>query len=163
MTLPYGASNGDMARMANFGQWGGYYPSYNLVLNPGANKTPEFTGTWVDFLHDKGIWESWRYFDIVVSSRLPITITRVRFNVEARPFAQEIGGKATCTIPAGQTSCEAPESFVMAPGTMGFNRTLYYVRSVSNPILRSDQWITTRWNNKQLPVIGSMTYDETNS
>ncbi|EIR0277885.1 DUF4165 domain-containing protein [Salmonella enterica] len=162
MTLPYGANNADMARMANFGQWGGYYPSYNLVLNPAANKTPAFTGTWVDFLNDKGVWVSWRDFDSVVSSRLPITITRLRFNVEARPFAQEIGGKATCTIPAGQTSCEAPESFVMAPGTMGFNRILYYVRSVTNPILRSEQWIMTRWNNKQLPVIGSMTYDATN-
>ncbi|MCV5713430.1 hypothetical protein OFN39_29750, partial [Escherichia coli] len=32
MTLPYGSINGDMARMANFGQWGGYYPSYSLVL-----------------------------------------------------------------------------------------------------------------------------------
>jgi hypothetical protein len=93
---------------------------------------------------------------------LPITITRLRFNVEARPFVQEIGGKATCTIPAGQTSCEAPESFVMAPGTMGFNRILYFVRSVSNPILRSEQWIMTRWNNMQVPVIGSMTYDTVN-
>ncbi len=34
MTLPYGSINGDMARMANFGQWGGYYPSYSLVLKP---------------------------------------------------------------------------------------------------------------------------------
>ncbi|MCP5904618.1 hypothetical protein NL378_28025, partial [Klebsiella pneumoniae] len=49
MTLPYGSINGDMARMANFGQWGGYYPSYSLVLNPSANQTPAFAGTWVDF------------------------------------------------------------------------------------------------------------------
>ncbi len=45
MTLPYGSINGDMARMANFGQWGGYYPSYSLVLNPSANQTPAFAGT----------------------------------------------------------------------------------------------------------------------
>ncbi|RRD46546.1 hypothetical protein EIA08_34530, partial [Escherichia coli] len=85
-----------------------------------------------------------------------------RFNVEARPFAQEIGGKATCTIPAGKTSCEAPETFDMALGTQGYNRILYFVRSISNPILRSEQWIMTRWNNKQLPVINSISYDETN-
>lgn len=53
----------------------------------------------------------------MASSRLPIKISRLRFNVEARPFAQEIGGKATCTIPAGKTSCEAPETFDMALGT----------------------------------------------
>ncbi|MGV7963849.1 Ig-like domain-containing protein [Photorhabdus tasmaniensis] len=162
MTLPYGANNGDMARMANFGQWGGYYPSYSLVLNPVANKTPMFTGTYVDFLNDKGVWTTWKDFESVSSSRLPITITRLRFNVESRPFDQEIGGKATYTIPAGQTSCEAPESFVMAPGILGYNRILYYVRSVSNPILRTKQWIMTRWNNKQLPVISSISYDETN-
>ncbi|EFC4473983.1 DUF4165 domain-containing protein [Escherichia coli] len=162
MTLPYGSINGDMARMANFGQWGGYYPSYSLVLNPSANQTPAFAGTWVDFLDDKGNWVKWKDFESVASSRLPIKISRLRFNVEARPFAQEIGGKATCTIPAGKTSCEAPETFDMALGTQGYNRILYFVRSISNPILRSEQWIMTRWNNKQLPVINSISYDETN-
>ena len=159
MTLPYGTNNGDMARMSNFGQWGGYFPTYNLVLNPSVNKTPVFTGTWVDFLNDKGVWTTWRDFESVSTSRLPITITRLRFNVEARSFTQEVGGKATCVVPAGRTSCEAPESFIMALGTMGYNRVLYYVRSASNPILRSEQWIMTRWNNKQVPVIGSVTFD----
>ncbi|MGR2311360.1 Ig-like domain-containing protein, partial [Salmonella enterica] len=50
----------------------------------------------------------------------------------------------------------------MALGTQGYNRILYFVRSISNPILRSEQWIMTRWNNKQLPVINSISYDETN-
>ena len=50
----------------------------------------------------------------------------------------------------------------MALGTCGYNRILYFVRSISNPILRSEQWIMTRWNNKQLPVINSISYDETN-
>jgi hypothetical protein len=36
MTLPFGAFNGDMARMANFGQWAGYFPTYTMTLNPNA-------------------------------------------------------------------------------------------------------------------------------
>lgn len=50
----------------------------------------------------------------------------------------------------------------MALGTRGLQWILYFVRSISNPILRSEQWIMTRWNNKQLPVINSISYDETN-
>lgn len=54
MTLPFGAFNGDMARMANFGQWAGYFPTYTMTLNPNANKTPAFTGTWEDFQDSNG-------------------------------------------------------------------------------------------------------------
>ena len=160
MTLPYGAFNGDMARMANFGQWGGYAPTYTMTLNPAALKTPVFTGTLVDFLDDKGVWRNWKEFESFSSAFLPVQISRLRFNVEARPFEQEVGGKATCRVPAGSTSCEAAENLNMAAGSMGFNRILYYVRSVSNPILRSEQWIMTRWNNQQVPVIKSVTYGE---
>jgi len=159
MTLPFGTANGDMARMANFGQWGGYFPTYSMTLNPAALKTPAFTGTWEDFQDSKGNWYSSKEFETVLSSRLPIKIVRARFNVEARPFDQEVGGRLTCRIPAGQTSCEAPENFDMALGTQGYNRTLYYVRSVSNTILRSEQWIMTRWNNKTMPEIGAIAYN----
>ncbi len=161
MTLPFGAFNGDMARMANFGQWAGYFPTYTMTLNPNANKTPAFTGTWEDFQDSNGTWYKSKDFETVLSSRLPIKIVRARFNVEARPFEQEVGGRLTCRIPVGQTSCEAPENFDMAVGTQGYNRTLYYVRSVANPILRSEQWVMTRWNNQIVPEIGEITYSPT--
>lgn len=160
MTLPFQAFNSDMARMANFGQWGGYNPSYTLTLNPLANKTPVFTGKWVEYRDSNGNWIHWKDLESVTSDRLPIVIDRVRFNIEARPFNQEILGRASCSVPAGSTSCEAAESLNMATGTMGFLRPLYIVRSVSQPILRSEQFIMTRWNNQQKPVIGKVTYNE---
>lgn len=91
MTLPFGAFNGDMARMANFGQWAGYFPTYTMTLNPNANKTPAFTGTQEDFQDSNGTRYKSKDFETVLSSRLPIKIVRARFNVEARPFEQEVG------------------------------------------------------------------------
>lgn len=118
MTLPYGSINGDMARMANFGQWGGYYPSYSLVLNPSANQTPAFAGTQVDFLDDKGNWVKWKDFESVASSRLPLKFLRLQlFNVEVGPLHKRSAARRPAIIPAGKKPCEAPETLIVALGT----------------------------------------------
>lgn len=68
MTLPFGAFNGDMARMANFGQWAGYFPTYTMTLNPNANKTPAFTGTGRIFQDSNGTRYKSKDFETVLSS-----------------------------------------------------------------------------------------------
>lgn len=161
MKMPYNAFNTDMARIANFAAFGGYSPNYKMVLSPNADKTPVFTGPLVEFRDSKGEWSKYDKWDHVLTTDLPIKLDRIRFTVESRPFTQVVAGKQTCTVPAGQTQCEAAADYNLALGTSGWVRTLYYVKSASEAALRSENWIVTSWNDEAKPAVNSVTLDNT--
>ncbi len=149
-TSPYGHTDGNYWRWVNFGQWGGGVIDYDLVLSPSAPKSPRLLG--VDYNYSDIGWSTMlRYY--VMNSSLPLTVSSIRVNVEARPYVQTAVHRGSCSVPAGQTSCVIANSFTMAKGTTGYvhdNATVYNADSTlqSNPL-----WAEVNWNDQYYPQL----------
>ena len=121
---------------------------YDLVLSPLSPKSPRLLG--VDYNYSDIGWSTMqRYY--VMNSSLPLTVSSIRVNVEARPYVQTAVHRGSCSVPAGQTSCVIANSFTMAKGTTGYvhdNATVYNADSTlqSNPL-----WAEVNWNDQYYP------------
>ncbi|MFU3596206.1 DUF4165 domain-containing protein [Pseudomonas aeruginosa] len=155
-SLPYRAEDNNYIRFANFGEWGSQGTiHYDLLLHPSAPRTPVINR--IDYyFSDKG-WVS--YSGRVVSPKeLPVTITKVRYTVEARPFDQVATHMGSCTIPAGQTQCEIQVNLQLSKGTSGYLHDQGVLKSADGTLNAIGQWANVWWNDLYLPVL-SYTYD----
>ncbi|WP_299020933.1 Ig-like domain-containing protein [uncultured Photobacterium sp.] len=150
-TSPFGNNNGNYFRWSNQHQWGGAGISYNLVLAPNAPATPVLNG--VDYLYSDLGWSSF-YRYILQNDALPLTISKVRFNVEPRSYDQvatHSGG--SCTIPAGQTRCEYNWSITLNKGETGYLHASATLRSSDGSLLASTRWAEVDYNDKYYPQV----------
>jgi hypothetical protein len=126
-----------------------------LVLHPSAPKTPVISRIEYYF-SDKG-WLN--YSGRVVSPQeLPLTVSKVRYTVEARPFDQVATHMGTCTIPAGQTQCEITVNVQLNKGTAGYLHDQGVLKSADGSLIATGQWANVYWNDLYLPIL-SYTYD----
>jgi large repetitive protein len=161
-TAPFGYTNGNYIRWANFGQWGGGYLSYSLVLADSAPKTPVRTGTEY-FVETINQWIPAQYARLVQSNELPWKITKFRFSAAPRTFEQEAyHAGVICRIPIGAQSCEAALNVNIEPGTTGYLHSGFALSSigVSSPELQSDPtWAEITWNDLHKPIVSEVIYD----
>lgn len=155
-SLPYRAEDNNYIKFSNFGEWGSQGTiRYDLVLHSSAPKTPVISRVEYYF-SDKG-WLS--YSGRVVSPQeLPVTVTKVRYTVEARPFDQVATHMGTCTIPAGQTQCEIAVTRPLNKGTSGYLHDQAVLKSADGSLSATGQWANVWWNDLYLPIL-SYTYD----
>ncbi|WP_410951028.1 DUF4165 domain-containing protein [Pseudomonas sp. S1(2024)] len=155
-SLPFRAEDTNYIRFFNYGEWGSQGTiRYDLVLHPNAPKTPVIKLVEYYF-SDKG----WMNYSgrIVRPEELPIKVTKVRYTVEARPFAQVATHLGTCTIPAGQTQCEIAIDTTLAKGTTGYMHNQAVLKSADGALSASGQWANVWWNDLYYPVL-SYTYN----
>lgn len=155
-SLPYRAEDGNYIRFYNFGEWGSQGTiQYDLKLANEAPKTPVIKS--IDYLFsDKG-WLN--YSGRVVSPQeLPVTVSRVRYTVEPRPFAQTASHMGTCTIPANQSQCEFAVNRALNKGTSGYLHDQGVLRSADGALSASGQWANVWWNDQYLPIL-NYTYE----
>ena len=152
MTTPFGFTDGNYVRWVNFGSWAGGYIDYNLVLSPSAAQTPVMSN--VEYLYSDIGWASWNRWD-VQNDLLPITITQERVTVQARPYDQKWYHHATCTIPAGQTSCTNNWTATMALGTTGYLHDGAMLTNVDGSLRGNPGWANVTWNDRHYPAIAT--------
>ncbi len=155
-SLPYRAENINYIKFSNFGAWSGTsLIAYDLILAPSAPQTPVIRN--VEYYFSDIGWQTYTY-RIVSTEQLPISVTRVRYTVEARPFSQVATHMGTCTIPAYQTTCEIAVSRVLSKGTSGYLHDEAVLKSADGQLSANGQWANVWWNDQYLPVI-SNTYN----
>jgi hypothetical protein len=106
----------------------------------------------VEYLYSDIGWASWNRWD-VQNDLLPITITQERVTVQARPYDQKWYHHATCTIPAGQTSCTNNWTATMALGTTGYLHDGAMLTNVDGSLRGNPGWANVTWNDRHYPAI----------
>lgn len=149
-TSPYGHTDGNYWRWVNFGQWGGGTISYNLVLSPSAPSSPKLLG--VDYNYSDIGWSTMHRY-AVMNTALPVTVSSIRVNVEARPYEQTAVHRGSCNIPAGQTSCVIANSFTLATGTTGYIHDNATVYNPDKTLLSNPLWAEVNWNDQYYPQL----------
>lgn len=160
--LPFGNTNSNYVRFRNYGQWSGSYVNYNLVLDENTPKTPVLVKS--EFLTDKKGWISATAYTTINNSELPIVISKIRITGQVRIFDQLASHHSTkCTIPAGQTSCEADYNYTLADGNTAFLHSRFLIQSigVSTPELASNpRWAEITYNDRYYPEFTDTSFDE---
>lgn len=163
MTVPYMTSAilTDMARFSNFGAYSGVTIAFNGKLGAGVEDTPKFAGPVVERRNSKGQWLPYTELQTFPSDLMPERFDKVRFTVSPRTYQQKASGAGkSCTVPAGEASCETDDVREMNPGTQYYYRGLHSVVSTGNSALRDDLQIALGWNNKILATIDSVSLDK---
>lgn len=149
-TSPYGQTDGNYFRWVNFGQWGGGGIYYDLKLSPSAPQSPRLLS--VDYLYSDIGWSSmYRYH--VMSSSLPVTVSKFRVNVEPRTYTQLAVHRGSCEVPAGATSCIINETFTMDKGTTGYVHDNASVYNADRTLVSNPSWAEVNWNDLYYPQI----------
>lgn len=150
-SFPYGAENINYIKFINFGAWSGTAGiSYNLVLHPAAPKSPVIKS--VDYyFSDIG----WRYFSgrVVTPQELPVSVSKVRFVVEPRPYTQVASHRGTCTIPPNATSCIIDAVMTLSKGTTGYLHDGTSLTNQENTLRAPGLWADVFWNDQYYPQI----------
>lgn len=150
-SLPYRAEDVNYIRFHNFGEWGTSGTiNYDLVLHPSAPRTPVIQRVEYYF-SDKG-WMNYS-IRIIDPVDLPVTISKVRYTVEPRPFDQVAKHLGMCIIPAGQTQCEIAVSQVLEKGTTGWLHDQAILNSADGKLVAVGQWANVFWQDKYRPVL----------
>lgn len=153
-SFPFGSEDNNYIRFVNFGAWSGTSNiTYDLSLHSSAPKSPTISS--VDYLFsDIG----WRHYigRVVAPSSMPVTVTRIRFTVEARPYDQIATHHGTCTVPAGKTQCEIAVNLPIKKGTSGRLHNQAVLKSKDGALSAKGQWADVFWNDYHYP---SITYD----
>lgn len=155
-SFPYRSENINYIRFFNFGEWGSQGTvNYDLELDPSAPQSPVIKN--IEYYYsDKG-WL--RYSSrIVTPSELPIKITKVRYTVEPRTFAQTASHIGKCTIPVGQTQCEMNVNVSLNKGTTGTLHDQGVLTSADGLLKAKAQWANVWWNDLYYPIL-SYTYN----
>ena len=161
--LPQGPLDGNYYRPVNTYEWsGGGLTQYAdwLTWDPAAVKSPAWGSPSIERQKADGTWfdsVTWKYFK---ASDMPVNLTRIRFNVQARPYDQKITGGATCNIPAGSTSCTVALNQALTIGTSGYLHNGYEVRSTTEATFFMPQWENVVWHTLGPSVTG---YDYNNA
>jgi hypothetical protein len=150
-SLPYRSEDVNYIRFYNFGEWGSQGTiKYDLQLHPDAPRSPVVQKA--EYLYsDKG-WVSITS-RVVTPQELPVTISKVRYTVEARPFDQVATHLGTCTIPAGATQCEITLNRELKKGTSGYMRDQAALRSTDGKLAATALWANVWWNDLYLPAL----------
>lgn len=161
LSAPFGNFSSNSSRWTNFGAYGGGSAfRYNLKLDPNADKTPRIISTEYKF-SDIG-WKDYRHY-YVYKDRLPIQITDVRINAEARNFEQKFyHPPVSCLIPAGETSCETAYYKELNLGTTGYLHGPSYVTKPDNSLQASPTWAEVHWNDQHYPSVTTEYDSESN-
>lgn len=155
-SLPYRAEQLNYIRFINFGTSAGSGTiTYDLVLGDEAPKTPVIEKVEYYF-NDKGWMIPNR---IITPSELPVELTKVRYTVEKRPFAQVTSHYGTCTIPANETQCVIDTSKVLAKGTTGYMAEIFGLRSADGALVATRTTAQVVWNDLYYPIL-SYSYNE---
>lgn len=157
--LTHSNYNGNFYRFDTQLRWSGSYLSPKVTLASSARKTPVRI-TSPEYLYSDIGWGSYHRW-LVQNHQLPLTITHVRQQVEARSYPQVFSHRGgSCTIPAGATSC------IIHLGTLSLNRgTNGYLHDMStlkssDGILESPaSWADVSWNDRYYPNIRNVIYD----
>ncbi|HAT2580398.1 TPA: DUF4165 domain-containing protein [Aeromonas hydrophila] len=157
LTAPLGLTDGNYIRWVNFGNWGGSEISYNLVLDPSVPKSPTLVN--VEYLYSDIGWGSWKRYN-VNSSALPVTISKIRYTVQARPYQQSVEHYANCIVPANATSCTADWTSTMAKGTTGYIHGVVTVLNDTRTLRSDPNWAEVNWNDLYYPTI-AQSYNST--
>lgn len=147
--LPQGNLDSNYYRPANTYQWSGGdlagYASW-LVWDPASLKTPAWGSPPIERQREDGTWfdsVTWKH---ILAPELPVKMTNIRFNVQARPYLQRISGPATCDIPAGATTCTASLPRTLETGTTGYMHDGYQVRSTTESTFFMPVWENIAWH-----------------
>ena len=163
--LPQGALDINYYRPVNTYQWsGGDLTQYASWLNwdPASVKSPAWGSPAIERQMSDGTWfnsVNWKYFK---ASDMPVNLTQIRFNVQARPYDQKITGGATCNIPAGSTSCTVALTQAITNGTTGYLHSGYEVRSTTESTFFMPIWENVVWHTLGPSVTGYDYNDTTN-
>jgi large repetitive protein len=152
-SAPYGNTNPNSTRWANFGSWSGGGIYYNLRLSSSAPKTPTLEG--VEYHYSDIGWGTFTRYEIM-NDKLPVSFDKIRVNAEARTFDQIATHRGTCLIPAGETSCTIDSGYTMEPGTTGYIHDRAAVTSENGELSASSMYAEVHWNDLHYP---SLTYD----
>jgi len=160
--LPQGPLDSNYYRPVNTYQWSGGdltdYASW-LVWDPASVKTPAWGNPPIERRKSDGTWfDSVAWTDIMASD-MPINLTHIRFNVQARPYDQVITGGATCNIPAGSTNCTIELSQTITNGTTGYLHNGYEVHSTTEATFFMPIWENVSWHSLE-PSITGYNYSE---
>jgi len=158
---PFGYTNSNFIRWSNFGQWGGGSIEYNLVLAASAPKSPVMLNAEL-YYSDIG-WGTIQR-PVIQNTILPLSATRGRITVEARPYTQygnfnDTGISVQCTIPAGQTLCEFDVNITMQKNDAGYWHGQWNVTNPDGTLRSGDTWNELDWNDLYYPEITSTSYD----
>lgn len=156
MKIPNGTVNTDMTRMPNFGSSFGYKPAFSVKLGGDAPVTPASVAPIAEYRDDLGNWWTIASMEWVPTKSLPRKFDRVRFSVSPRPFDQIASARESCTVPAGETTCEAVASYDMTKNSQGYYRPEFAVISANDAALRGGVFKTMSWNDTQTPSISSV-------
>ena len=155
MTAPLGMKDGNYIRWVNFGEWGGGYIDYNLKLGAGVPDTPQLLA--VEYLYSDIGWGTWQRYSVNNSS-LPVTISKIRYTVAPRPYAQIVEHYANCVVPANSNSCMADWSTTLAKGTTGYIHDVVNVYNEARTLRSNPSWAEVDWNDQHYPSI-AQTYN----
>lgn len=163
--LPQGSLDTNYYRPENTYQWaGGSLTQYASWLNwdPAAVKSPAWGNPAIERQMSDGTWfnsVSTKYF---MATDMPVNLTQIRFNVQARPYDQKITGGATCNIPAGSTSCTVAMTQAINKGTNGYLHSGFEVRSTTESTFFMPNWENVVWHTQGPSVTGFDYNDVTN-
>lgn len=163
--LPQGSLDSNYYRPVNTYQWSGgdlaQYASW-LVWDPASLKSPAWGNPAIERLNADGTWfnsVNWRH---ILASEMPVNLTHIRFNVQARPYDQKIAGGASCDIPAGSTTCTVAVSQAIVQGTTGYMHSGYEVRSTTESTFFQPIWENIAWHTLG-PSVTGFDYNAANS
>ncbi|MGV7963855.1 Ig-like domain-containing protein [Photorhabdus tasmaniensis] len=160
--LPQGSLDANYYRPVNTYQWaGGDLTQYASWLNwdPASVKSPAWGNPAIERQMSDGTWfnsVNWKFF---MATDMPVNLTKIRFNVQARPYDQKITGGATCNIPAGSTSCTVALTQAITNGTSGYLHSGYEVRSTTESTFFMPLWENVAWHTLG-PSITGYDYDD---
>ncbi|HHQ5957230.1 TPA: Ig-like domain-containing protein [Enterobacter hormaechei subsp. hoffmannii] len=163
--LPQGALDGNYYRPVNTYQWsGGDLGQYASWLNwdPASVKSPAWGSSPIERQKADGTWFNSVNWNLFKASDMPIKLTNIRFNVQARPYDQKITGGATCSIPAGSTTCTVSLPQDIINGTTGYLHSGYEVRSTTEATFFAPIWENIAWHTLGPSVTGFDYIETTN-
>jgi hypothetical protein len=166
LKLPQGRLDMNYVRLANTYEWGGVDLSYelaDLVWDPNSLKSPIWAGPSIERQAADGTWFNSQQWKIIPSSKLPMTVTNVRYTVEPRPYEQRITGAPTCIIPVGASSCTAASVRTFSKGTTGYLHDGHAITSTIESTFNTPTWENIAWMDLPPKITGYDYNEQTNT
>ncbi|KOY62823.1 hypothetical protein AM629_06300 [Photorhabdus heterorhabditis] len=165
LKLPQGLLDGNYVRVENTYEWGGGYLTgveSDLIWDAASLKSPAWGSPAIERQKSDGTWFNSVSWSNLKAKDMPVKLTNIRFNVQARPYAQNITGPVGCNIPAGSTSCTISLARDITVGTTGYLHDGYQIRSSSEATFMTPVWENVAWHTLGPTVTGYKYNDATN-
>lgn len=161
-TVPQGPLDQNFFRINNTYEWSGeaiIRIANELVWDPNSVKTPNWRTPAIERQKSDGSWFNSVDWTDIKTSQMPLKLTNIKFNVEARPYVQYIDGPLTCDIPVGSTSCTVANVRDITTGTTGYMHDGFILRSRTETAFQKPVWENIVWHTLG-PNVTSYSYND---